>query len=54
MLVEWHEGDDVAVGRHRHLLVAGHDPLFCLHPRLEEPVLDKDLHAIAENVRAMP
>jgi hypothetical protein len=54
MLVEWHEGDDVAIRRHQYLLVDGHDPLIYLRLCLEEPALDKGLHASAEDIRAMP
>jgi hypothetical protein len=42
-LVEWHEGDDVTIRRHGHLLVAEHDPLVRLHPHPEEPTRLKDV-----------
>jgi hypothetical protein len=53
-LMEWHEGDDLAIGQHRHLLIAGHDPLVRLHPHSEEPAFDKGLHASMEDVEVMP
>jgi hypothetical protein len=53
MLVEWHEGDDIAIGQHWHL-IAGHNSLVRLRLRLEEPTLDLGLHASTEDIGAMP
>ena len=45
MLVEECEGDDVAVKRHWHLLVARHKPLHRIFPPMEKTTLNKALHA---------
>jgi hypothetical protein len=42
--------DDIAIGRHRHLLIVRHDPLARLYHRLEKVMLDKDLHASVKDV----
>ena len=53
-LMEGREGDDVTVGRHRHLLVAGNQPLHRISPPVKKTVLDKALHACVGDVGAVP
>jgi hypothetical protein len=50
--MEGGEGDDIAVGQRRHLLVTGYDPLQRLGPRREKTALDETLHVYVEDVRA--
>ena len=39
-LMEGHEGDDVAIGRCRCILTAGHKPLHRIGPPMEKTTLD--------------
>ena len=44
--VEGREGDDVAVERHRRILMAGHKPLRRIGPHVEKTTLDEpSMHA---------
>ena len=54
MLVEGHEGDDVAVGRRRRILTIGHKPLRRIGPPMEKTTRDDSLHACMGNIRAVP
>jgi hypothetical protein len=54
MLMEGDEGDDVAIGWRRHLLVTEYDPLQCLDPCREKTTLDETLHTCVEDVRVPP
>ena len=53
-LVEGRERDDVAVGRRRRILMAGHKPLRRISPPTEKTTLDEALHACIGNIGAMP
>ena len=53
-LMEGHEGDDVAVGQHRHILMAGHEPLHRIGPPAKKTTFDEALHAHMGNFRAVP
>ena len=53
-LVEGCEGHDVAAGRHRHLLTAGHEPLRCVGSPIEKTTLDEALHVHVGDVGAIP
>ena len=52
--MEEHQGDDVAVGRRRCLLAAGHKPLRRIGPPTVKTTLDEALHARMGNIRAVP
>ena len=54
VLVEGREGHDVAVGRCRGILTAGHKPLRRIGPPTENTMLDEALHARIGNVGVMP
>ena len=43
-LMEGRKGDDVAVGRRRCILTAGHKPLRRIGPPTEKTMLDEALH----------
>jgi hypothetical protein len=53
-LVDGDEGDDVAIGRRRLILVARNNPLQCLGPRRKKTALDETLHTGVDDVRAAP
>ena len=53
MLMEGHEGDDVTVGRHRHLM-AGNQQLHRVGPPAKKTVLDEALYARVGDVRVIP
>ena len=53
-LMEGHEGHDVAVGRCRHLLTTGHEPLHRLSSPTEKTTLDEAIHARVGDVGAIP
>jgi hypothetical protein len=42
MLVEVHEGDDVAIGRQRRLLITRQNPLHGCGPHAEKTTLDEE------------
>jgi hypothetical protein len=44
--VEVHEGDDVAIGPRRHLLITKQDPLHGVGPRSKEATSDEDLRTV--------
>ena len=48
--LEEREGDDVAVGRRRPLLAAGHKPLRRIGPPAEKTTLDEALHPCMGNI----
>ena len=54
MLVEGREGDDISIGRHRCILMAGHKPLRHIGPPIEKTTLDEALHVRMGNIRAVP
>ena len=54
MLVDGHEGDDVGVGWHWRILMAGHKPLRHISPPTEKTALDEALHACMGNIGAVP
>ena len=53
-LLEEREGDDVAIGWCRGLLMAGHKPLRRIGPPAEKTTLDEALHIRIGNIGAMP
>ena len=53
-LVEGREGDDVTIGRHRHLLMAGNQPLHRVSPPTKKTTLDEARHACVGDVGAVP
>ena len=53
-LLEEREGDDVAVGRHRRILTAGHKPLRRIGPPAKKTTLDEALHPCMGNIGAVP
>ena len=52
--VEGREGDDVAIGRRRHILMAGHKPLYRIGPPMKKTTLDEAFHACMGNIGAVP
>ena len=52
--VEGREGDDVAVERHRRILMAGHKPLYRIGPPMKKTTLDEAFHACMGNIGAVP
>ena len=54
VLMEGREGDNVAVGRRRRILMAGHKPLCRIGPPVEKTMLDEALHARMGNIGAVP
>ena len=54
MLVEGHEGDDVAIEQRRCILTAEHKPLRCIGPPTEKTMLDEALHTCMGNIGAVP
>ena len=53
-LMEERERDDVAVGRRRRILTAGHKPLRRIGPPAEKTKLNEALHPCMGNIRAVP
>ena len=53
-LVEGHEGHDVAIRRHQHLLTTRHESLHHVGHPAEKAALDKALHACMGDVGAIP
>ena len=53
-LVEGCEGDDVTIGRHRHILVAKNQPLHRVDPPMKKTTLNEALHACVGDIRAVP
>ena len=53
-LMEEREGDDVATGRCRRILMTGYKPLRCIGPPVEKTMLDEALHARMGNIGAVP
>ena len=54
MLMEGREGDNIAVGRCRHILMAGQKLLHRIGPPTKKTTLDEALHACMGNFRAVP
>jgi len=54
VLVEGHEGDDIAIGRRQCILTVGHKPLHHIGPPMEETMLDKALQARMGNIGVVP
>ena len=54
VLMEGRKGDDVAIGRCRCILMAGHKPLRHIGPPAEKTTLDKALHACMGNIGVVP
>ena len=53
-LMEGREGEDVIVGRHRHVLMARNQPLHRVGPPAKKTALDEALHAFVGDVGAVP
>ena len=53
-LVEEREGDDIAVGRRRRLLMAKHEPLCYIGPLAKKTTLDEALHTCICYIGVMP
>jgi hypothetical protein len=54
MLVEVHEGDDVAIRRQRRLLIARQNPLHGCGPHAEKTMSDETLHALVQDLKTIP
>ena len=54
VLVEGHEGENVAIGWHRRILTAGHKPLRRISPPMKKTTLDEALHACVGDIGAVP
>ena len=52
-LMEGRKGNDVAIGRRRRILAAGHKPLCRIDFPTEKTTLDEALYAHVGDVRAM-
>jgi hypothetical protein len=54
VLMEGHEGHDIAIGRRRCFLTTRHEPLHHLGSRTEKTVLGEALHARVGNIGMVP
>ena len=50
VLIVGRKGDDVTVGRHRHLIMAENQPLHRVSPPTKKTTLDKALHACVGDI----
>ena len=53
-LVEGRKGHDVAIGRHRRILMTEHEPLHRLGSPTKKTTLDEALHARVGDVGVIP